>query len=263
MPFLFLFKPLLVCMFLLPRAIGPKQECSFDTVLGIIFLGRWKSGVASALQNQTLLSRLETILQQHSPRKKSILEEALMPISPPTAASTEQNTCTSPPQQLFNNSNNRPRLSSERHSMVSTSLSLFPDSNLLHLLFLLLPHCPPTHVQCGEPCSPGFVRRHCWKNTKLTGEVKWCKVSNTGKRQWHHPSETNSWLCMWNKASFSPKTKPTHPLSFIIPSPLCPFVCLTVSMSEELNKTAVKPVHCEWRWQVKSCFSPLLPALWV
>lgn len=32
-----------------------------------------------------------------------------------------------------------------------------------------------------------------------------------------------------------------------------------VSVSEELNKTAVKPAHREWRWQVKSFFfSPFL-----
>lgn len=66
-----------------------------------------------------------SILQQHSPRKKSMAEGALMPISPPAAASTEQNACTSPPQQLFNNLNKRPRLSTPRHCFhSSTPISL-------------------------------------------------------------------------------------------------------------------------------------------
>ena len=72
-----------------------------------------------APQNQRLLSRLWTILQQHSPRKKSILGGALMPISPPIAASTEHNACSSPLQQLFNNLNNQARPSTPQHGLRS------------------------------------------------------------------------------------------------------------------------------------------------
>lgn len=174
-------------------------------------------GLVSAPQNQTLLFRLQTILLQHSPRKKSILEEALMPISPPTSASTEQNACTSPLQQLFNNLNNRPRLGSAHHSMVPTLLS----TNLLHLRFLLLLRSPSTHIRCRESHSAGFVRRHCRKHRKsLTAdEVDWRKVGKTGgknyiihlKTRW---ASNNVWYISITdvKLIFSCKTKHKSPV---------------------------------------------------
>lgn len=69
---------------------GPAGEGLFTALPVNVRLGVW------APQNETLLSKLYTILQQRSPRKKSIADGAPMPISPPIAASTEQNACTSP-----------------------------------------------------------------------------------------------------------------------------------------------------------------------
>lgn len=66
-----------------------------------------------------------------------------MPISQQIAASTEQNACTSPLQQLFNNFNNWAKHTTAWFPLHS---HLFLDStNLQRLLLLsLLPH-PPTH----------------------------------------------------------------------------------------------------------------------
>lgn len=90
----------------------------------------------------------------------SISGGALMPGSRLTAASTQQNACSAPPQQLFNHLNNP---GPARRRALSSSLSLLLHStNLLHPPLLSLPPCPPT--QNGEPCSPGCCQESLHEN---------------------------------------------------------------------------------------------------
>lgn len=73
-------------------------------------------------------------------------ERALMPISPPIAASTELNACTSPPQQPFNNLSNQAGLSTPQHGFHShfflTQQSYYTCFFFFLVCFLSLLPCP-------------------------------------------------------------------------------------------------------------------------
>lgn len=77
-----------------------------------------------------------------------------------TAASTQQNACSSAPQQLFNHPNYP---GSAQRRVFSSPLSLLLDStNLLHPPLLSLLPCPPTRG--GELCSPGCCQDSLHEN---------------------------------------------------------------------------------------------------
>lgn len=152
-----------------------------------------------------------------------------MPMSALIAASTEQNACTSPLQQLFNNLNNQAQPNTPQRGFHS----LFLDSTYLSHLLLLLPY-PPTHTQC---------RRRPIVLTLSEGEGEdCCKVSTTGKII--RPTQ------FIRKCTISP-LRPLQSSCLIyhyssLPVSVHLFVQLfRVNVSEELNKTAVKPTRGE------------------
>lgn len=158
--------------------LGSKQaKCEKQTFLSPSFWGLITAKCqvrCQPPQHQTLLSRLQTILQQHLPRKKSILEgeseRALMPISPPIAASTELNACTSPPQQPFNNLSNQARHSTPQHGFHShffLTRQTYYTCLFFSFLLSIAPALPLPHVYDAQsPVLWAFVRSRCEKHGK-------------------------------------------------------------------------------------------------
>lgn len=185
-------------------------------------------------------------------RRKSILQRALMPITSLTAASTEQNACTSPPQQLFSNLNDRAE--AQRRSMVSTPPLLF---SRLDKLTPVPPALSSYTYTMRAACSLGFVRAEKQRKPLTEGEnYTQKKKSPTIASSVSHVKsirfQSHRWLLI---PSCSPPS-------------LCPFVCPTFHHEwvEEIGRDSSQTC-LDRRWQVTSCsffffFSFLhLPAL--
>ena len=176
-----------------------------------------------------------------------------MPISPRIVASTEQNACTSPLQQPFNNLNNQARLSTPQHGLHSTLHFSLTRTNLLHLLLLLFfsiligPALPSYSYTMQRARLPGLVSEGVVRNTGnrrlMSGQHnRRKKKKKEEEEESGHSSENalNMGISLTDVKSISllgPNPIRTAPCTIIHPSlppspprpPFCPFVCPTFS----------------------------------